>query len=38
MDEQIAKKIKLLEEDPDDYDTQSSLFSDETKVKDDTEE
>ena len=32
MDEQIDKKTKLLEEDPDDFDTKSSLFSDETKV------
>ena len=32
MDEQIGKKTKLLEEDPDDFDTKSSLFSDETKV------
>ncbi|KAI9310170.1 caffeine-induced death protein 2 [Dichotomocladium elegans] len=31
MDEQIAKKNKLLEEDPDDYDVQSSLFTDESK-------
>ncbi|KAI9490781.1 caffeine-induced death protein 2 [Zychaea mexicana] len=31
MDEQIEKKTKLLEEDPDDYETKSSLFSDETK-------
>ncbi|KAI7860503.1 caffeine-induced death protein 2 [Circinella umbellata] len=31
MDEQIDKKTKLLEEDPDDFDTKSSLFSDETK-------
>ncbi|KAL1932809.1 hypothetical protein VTP01DRAFT_8487 [Rhizomucor pusillus] len=31
MDEQIEKKNKLLEEDPDDFDTKSSLFTDESK-------
>lgn len=33
MDEQIEKKNKLLEEDPDDFDTKSSLFTDESKVR-----
>lgn len=32
MDEQIEKKNKILEEDPDDFETKSSLFTDESKV------
>ncbi|KAI8059554.1 caffeine-induced death protein 2 [Gongronella butleri] len=31
MDEELDRKNKLLQQDPDDYDTQSSIFSDETK-------
>ncbi|KAG0163556.1 hypothetical protein DFQ28_003832 [Apophysomyces sp. BC1034] len=31
MDDEIQKKNKLLEEDPDDYDTRSSVFTDESK-------
>ncbi|KAI8098922.1 caffeine-induced death protein 2 [Halteromyces radiatus] len=31
MDAEIDRKTNLLQQDPDDYDTQSSLFSDETK-------
>ncbi|ORZ06075.1 caffeine-induced death protein 2 [Absidia repens] len=31
MDAEIDRKTILLQEDPDDYDTQSSIFSDETK-------
>ncbi|ORX63188.1 hypothetical protein DM01DRAFT_1315019 [Hesseltinella vesiculosa] len=31
MDDELDRKNKLLQEDPDDYDTQSSIFSDETK-------
>jgi hypothetical protein len=33
MDDEIDRKTILLQQDPDDYDTQSSIFSDETKVK-----
>lgn len=32
MDEQIEKKNKKLEEDPDDFDTKSSLFTAESQV------
>lgn len=32
MDDEIDRKTILLQQDPDDYDTQSSIFSDETKV------
>ncbi|SAL99002.1 hypothetical protein [Absidia glauca] len=31
MDDEIDRKTNLLQQDPDDYDTQSSIFSDETK-------